>query len=205
MKLYYSPGACSLAPHIVLEEGGKPYEAQRVNLAGGEQRTEAYLKIHPNGRVPALVLDDGAIITENTAILPYLGKKFGLWPKDEMGEAKALSLIGLFAAGVHPAWAHISRPGRYATDETAHPNLQQTGIASFATYLRQIDGLLAGREWFCGSYSVIDAYGLVFYTWATRRAADFPMAELSNYRAFRDRMVARPAVRKVLEDEKVAV
>lgn len=122
MKLYYSPGACSLAPHIVLEEGGKPYEAQRVNLAAGEQRTDAYLKIHPNGRVPALVLDDGTVITENTAILPYLGKKFGLWPKDEIGETKALSLIGLFAAGVHPAWAHISRPGRYATDASTHPN-----------------------------------------------------------------------------------
>jgi glutathione S-transferase len=205
MKLYYSPGACSLAPHIVLEEGGKPYEAQRVNLAAGEQRTDAYLKIHPNGRVPALVLDDGTVITENTAILPYLGKKFGLWPKDEIGETKALSLIGLFAAGVHPAWAHISRPGRYATDASTHPNIQETGIAAFTTYLRQIDGLLAGREWFGDTYSVLDAYGLVFYAWATRRAADFPMAELTNYRAFRDRMLARPAVRKVLEDEKVAV
>lgn len=204
MKLYYAPGACSLAPHIVLEEIGKPYELQRVDLAGGEQRTDAYLKIHPNGRVPALLLDDGTIITENTAILPYLGKKFGLWPKDEIGDAKALSLIGLFAAGVHPAWAHISRPGRYATDVATHPNLQATGIASFTTYLRQIDRMLADREWFCGAYSVVDAYGLVFYAWAQRRASDFPMAELANYRAFRDRMLARPAVRKVLEDEKVA-
>jgi glutathione S-transferase len=201
MKLYYSPGACSLAAHVVLEESGKPYELQRVNLGAGEQRTEAYLKIHPNGRVPALALDDGTIVTENTAILPYLGKKFGLWPKDEIGEARALSLIGLFAAGVHPAWAHISRPGRYATDESAHPNIQATGIASFATYLRQIDGILAGRGWFTDAYSVVDAYGLLFYVWAKRRAADFPIADLTNYAAFRDRMLARPAVRKALEDE----
>ncbi len=203
MKLFYSPGACSLAPHIVLEETGQPYELQRVNLAEGEQRTETYLKIHPNGRVPALQLDNGAIITENTAILPYLGKKFGLWPKDDLGEARALSTIGLFAAGVHPAWAHISRPGRYATDTSAHANLQATGITSFTSYLRQIDGMLAGRDWFGDSYSVVDAYGLVFYAWAKRREKDFPLAELKNYAAFRDRMLARPAVRKALDDEKV--
>ncbi|MDX2203493.1 MAG: glutathione S-transferase N-terminal domain-containing protein [Hyphomicrobiaceae bacterium] len=203
MKLYFSPGACSLAPHIVLEESGQPYELQRVNLAEGEQRTPGYLKIHPNGRVPALAVDGGAIITENTAILPYLGRKFGLWPKDDIGEARALSIIGLFAAGVHQAYAHVRRPGRYATDAAAHPNIQDTGRASYNAYLAQVDGMLAGREWFCDSYSVVDAYALVFYSWAKRSAAEFPVDGLANYTAFRDRMLARPAVRKVLEDEKV--
>lgn len=202
--LCYSPGACSLAPHIVLEEAGLAYELRRVNLAEGEQRTEGYLKIHPQGRVPALILDNGAVITENTAILPYLGKKYGLWPKDELGDAKAMSLIGLFAASVHPAWAHIARPGRYATDTAAHANIQETGIGWFKTYLGQIDDMLAGREWLLDSYSVVDAYAMVFYTWAKRRDSDFKVGELKNYTAFRDRMVARPAVRRVLDDEKVA-
>ena len=114
MTLYYAPGACSMAAHIVLEEAGEKYEAKRVDLAKGEQRTAAYLKIHPLGRVPALGLDGGAPLTENTAILPYLGKRFGLWPKDPIAEAKALSLIGYFASSVHPAHAHISRPERYS-------------------------------------------------------------------------------------------
>lgn len=201
--LCYAPGACSLAPHIVLEEGGQPYALKRVNFAESEQRTEAYLKIHPQGRVPALILNDGVVITENTAILPYLGKKFGLWPGDEMGEAKALSLIGLFAASVHPAWAHIARPGRYATDTSAHPNIQQTGIAAFTGYLQQLDRMLAGREWLLDSYSVLDPYCLVFCTWAKRREKEFPLSELTNLAAFRDRMLSRPAVRRVLEDEKV--
>src|SRR5271170_8324692 len=102
MALYCTPGACSMAAHIVLEESGEDYEAKKVDLAGGEQRTETYLKINPLGRVPVLRLDSGEPLTENTAILPFLGKRFGLWPKDANGEVKALSLIGFFAASVHP-------------------------------------------------------------------------------------------------------
>ena len=146
LTLYYAPGACSLAAHIVLEEGGEKYETQRLDLSKGEQRTEAYLKIHPQGRVPALRLDSGEAITENTAILPYLGKRFGLWPKDPLAETRALSLIGFFAATVHPAHAHISRPERYATDTSHFPNIQETGRKAFHGYLQQVDGLLAGRR-----------------------------------------------------------
>ena len=102
LTLYYTPGACSMAAHIVLEESGEHYEGKKVDLAGGEQRTEAYLKINPLGRVPALLLDNG----EPLAILPFLGKRFDLWPEDALGEAKALWLIGFFASSVHVAFAH---------------------------------------------------------------------------------------------------
>jgi glutathione S-transferase len=201
LTLYYAPGACSLASHIVLEESGEKYEAKRVDLAKGEQRTDAYLKIHPLGRVPALMLDNGEPLTENTAILPYLGKRFGLWPKDGMAEARALSLIGYFASSVHPAHAHISRPERYATDTAVFPNIQEQGKKTFHGYLKQIDGMLAGRQWFSDQYSVLDPYGLLFYTWGVRR--ELPVAELANYSAFRDRMLQRPAVRRIIEEEKV--
>jgi glutathione S-transferase len=90
LTLYFTPGACSMAAHIVLEESGENYEAKKVDLAGGEQRTEAYLKINPLGRVPALLLDNGEPFAENTAILPFLGKRFDLWPEDALAEAKAL-------------------------------------------------------------------------------------------------------------------
>jgi glutathione S-transferase len=201
LTLYYAPGACSLASHIVLEESGEKYEAKRVDLAKGEQRTDAYLKIHPLGRVPALMLDNGEPLTENTAILPYLGKRFGLWPKDGVAEARALSLIGYFASSVHPAHAHISRPERYATDTAVFPNIQEQGKKTFHGYLKQIDGMLAGRQWFSDQYSVLDPYGLLFYTWGVRR--ELPVAELANYSAFRDRMLQRPAVRRIIEEEKV--
>ena len=148
LTLYYAPGACSMASHIVLEESGEPYEPKKVDLAGGEQRTEAYLKINPLGRVPALKLDNGEPLTENTAILPYLGKRFDLWPKDPGAEAKALSLIGFFASSVHPAHAHVGRPERYTADTSAYPGIKDMGLKTFHGYLKQIDGMLAGREWF---------------------------------------------------------
>ena len=202
LTLYYAPGACSMAAHIVLEEAGEKYEPKRVDLAGGEQRTDAYLKINPQGRVPAIKLDSGEPIAENTAILPYLGKRFGLWPSDPVAEAKALSLIGFFAATVHPAHAHVGRPERYASDPALYPNLKETGLKSFHGYLKQIDEIINGREWFSDRYSVVDPYAFVFYTWGARRG--LPVGELKNYTAFKDRMLQRPGVQRVVADENVA-
>ncbi|HEX3504373.1 MAG TPA: glutathione S-transferase N-terminal domain-containing protein [Xanthobacteraceae bacterium] len=203
LTLYYAPGACSMASHIALEESGEKYEPHKVDLAGGEQRTETYLKLNPLGRVPVLALDDGAPLTENTAILPYLGKRFDLWPKDTLGEAKALSLIGYFASSVHPAHAHVGRPERYTADQSAFPGIKDMGLKTFHTYLKQIDDKLAGREWFGDKYSVLDPYGFVFYSWGVRR--DLPMAELKNFSAHKDRMLKREAVGRVVENEKVKV
>jgi glutathione S-transferase len=203
LTLYYAPGACSMASHIALEESGEKYEPRKVDLAGGEQRTEAYLKLNALGRVPVLGLDDGTPLAENTAILPYLGKRFDLWPKDAKGEAKALALIGYFATSVHPAHAHVGRPERYTADQSAFPGIKEMGLKTFHTYLKQIDGMLAGREWFGDQYSVLDPYGFVFYTWGVRR--DLPMAELKNYTAHKDRMLKRDAVARVVENEKVKV
>ena len=115
LTLYYSPGACSMAAHIVLEESGEKYEGKKVNLAAGEQRTEEYLKIHPLGRVPALRLDNGEPLAENTAILPYLGKRFDLWPKDALAEAKALMERAVFqtdrlvSIGQDASWRTVSK------------------------------------------------------------------------------------------------
>src|SRR5262249_46205683 len=142
-------------------------------------------------------------LAENTAILPYLGKRFGLWPTDQQAEAKALSLVGFFAASVHPAHAHVGRPERYSADPAAFPAIKEAGLKSFHNYLKQVDGMLNGREWLSDKYSVLDPYGFVFYTWGVRR--ELPMAELANYTAFKDRMLQRPAVQRVVENEKIKV
>ena len=201
LTLYYAPGACSMAAHITIEESGEKYEPRPVDLANGEQRGEAYRKINPHGRVPVLRLEDGETIRENTAILPYLGKRFGFWPSDARTETRALSLIGFFAASVHPAHAHVGRPERYASDPAAYPTIKDAGLKTFHGHLKEIDGLLAGREWLLDQYSVLDPYALVFYAWGVRR--ELPMAELRHYTAFKDRMLQRPAVKRTVESEKV--
>jgi glutathione S-transferase len=203
LTLYFAPGACSMAAHIVLEESGEKYQPQQVDLAKGEQRTPEYLRIHPMGRVPALRLDNGDPLPENTAILPYLGKRFGMWPAEPIAEAKALAVIGFFAASVHPAHGHVGRPERYATDSAAFPTIKEMGLKTFHGYLKQIDGMLAGRKWLSDQYSVLDPYAFVFYTWGVRR--ELPMAELAEYSAFKNRMLERPAVQRVVEQEKVKV
>lgn len=201
LTLYYCSGACSMASHITLEESGEKYDSKKISLAQGEQRTPEYLKINPHARVPALKLDGGETLTENTAILPYLGKRFGLWPTDPLAEARALSWIGYFASSVHPAHAHVSRPERYSAEPAAHPGIKDAGLKAFHGYLKEIDGLYAGKDWLLGTYTVLDPYAFVFYTWGVRR--ELPMAELKNYTAFKDRMLKRPAVQRVVADEKV--
>jgi len=201
LTLFYAPGACSLGAHIVLEESGEKYDARKMDLSKGEQRTPEYLKIHPLGRVPALLLDNGKPLTENTAILPYLGKRFKLWPTDPIADAQALSVIGFFAASVHPAHGHIGRPERYTTDKSAFPGIQEAGKKSFVGYLEQIDGMYAGREWIGDKYSVLDAYALVFYSWGVKR--ELGVEKLKNYSAAKDRMMQRPAVRTIIEKEGV--
>ena len=201
LTLFYAPGACSMAAHIVLEESGEKYQPHRMDLSKGEQKTPEYMKIHPLGRVPALKLDDGAPLSENTAILPYLGKRFEMWPSDPVKEACALSQIGFFASSVHPAHAHIGRPERYTEDKSAFPGIQAMGKKSFHDYLKQIDAMYAGRQWLSDRYSVLDPYAFVFFTWGVRR--ELPMSELKAYTAFKDRMMKRPAVQRVAADEGV--
>jgi glutathione S-transferase len=202
LMLYFSPGACSMASHIGLEETGEPYEEKPTLLAKGEHKTDAYLKINPRGKVPALVAD-GKVLVENTAILTYLGRRFPakkLLPSDPFEEARCISTMAWLSNTVHPAYGHYFRPERYADGDAARAEVKEAGRKAFWTALSEIDGMLQGNEWIMGShYTLVDPYALVFYSWGVR--ADLPMQDLRAYTAWKDRMLQRPAVRKILESE----
>lgn len=201
LKLYFAPGACSTASHIGLEESGAAYDSQALSFAKSEQRTPEYLKVNPRGRVPALVVDEGTIV-ENTAILDYVATTYAphLMPKDPVQRARAISLMAWFSNAVHPNFTHIGRPERFATDAAVFDHLKAVGRENFFANLKEIDGLLAGKTWILGNeFSVVDGYALVFYGWGKR--IGLPVAELANYTAWKDRMLARPAVKRVLERE----
>jgi glutathione S-transferase len=123
--------------------------------------------------------------------------------RDSLAEAKALRLIGFFASSVHVAFSHVSRPERHASDSTAFPTLKDTGLKTFHGYVKQIDSMLSEGEWFSDRYTVLDPYGFVFYTWGVCR--QLPMGGLKNYTAFKNRMLERRPVRRVVDGEQIKV
>ena len=196
--LYYWPGASSSVPHIVLEEIGATYERQLVNLAQGEHKGEAYLKINPHGKVPALDVG-GTVLTENIAILTYLAKQFPeaqLLPPGTIEEARCISMMAWFATTLHQTFAHIIRPERFASDTAAHANLKDTAREGFWDNCKEINRLLEGKSWTMGTqYTVSDPYALFFYDLGSR--IKLPMHDLAAFAAFSKRMLERSAVCKV--------
>ena len=207
IKLYYSPGACSLAPHIVLEELGIAYEPVLVSLKDGEHKKADFLKINPKARVPALNVD-GKVLTENVAILTYLGGGYaerGLWPKETWKQAEALSLMAWLASSVHIAFAGIFRPERFCADVPAHAAINATGRATVEKYFADIEKLLTGKTFAMGGqYSVCDPYLLVFYRWGNR--IGLPMKErFPVWSKHAQRVASRPTVKRVLEAEGIQI
>jgi glutathione S-transferase len=202
LTLYYSPGACSLAPHIALEEAGATYALQLVSIPKREQQDPEYLNVNPRGKIPALRTDDG-VLTENVAILTYIARTFPqarLLPEEPIGMARCISHMAWLSNTVHPAFTHIVRPGRFATDESAQENVKATGRENAWKLLQELDRLLGGQQWVLGSrYSVADPYSLVIYGWG--KLNRMPVEELKSYTAFKGRMLQRPAARRVLERE----
>lgn len=203
LEFFYSPGACSLATHVTLEEVGAEFTPQRILLAANEQRTERYLKVNPRGRVPALVLEDGTVLTETVALLTYLARRFPdarLLPDGELAEIRCLSLIVWFASAVHPTFTHVRRPERFTTIESAHADVVALAARNFRAHLEEIERVLDGRRWFFGDRpSIADLDSLVFYNWGYRTG--HPVKELRAWTALKDALCARPGVRRALERE----
>lgn len=219
-RLYYSPGACSLAVHIVLEEIGAPFELELV-VSRGEREgamtaTPEWRSVNPKGRIPALAPVPGSaggaaeLLTEVPAILLYLALEHpeaGLLPGDAASLARAAEWMNWLSGNVHAmAYGQIWRAQRFSDDEAALESIRQRGRTSLADHHGYIERLLAdGREWALPSgYSVVDPYLFVFFQWGQR--IGLPMRrDCPAWAAATDRMLARPAVRRVLEREGVEI
>lgn len=201
MRLYYAPGRCSLAAHIVLEEIGAPYQLVELERRDGDFTRSDFLEVNPRAQVPVLELDD-AIIVENVAIQFYLASRFpeaNLAPLDLVERARWISVNTWFSNTVHPSYLH--RPDHYAPDEHAQDSIRVHARAKFWRYLEEINQMLDDRTWIHGDqYTTSDPYPLVFYSWA--RNDLLPVHELTNYTKFKDRMLERTAVRTVLHRER---
>lgn len=198
MKLYYTPGACSMAAHIVLAESGLPYSTTRVNLK--DKTTEAgedYTKINPKGYVPCVRLDDGALIGENTALLAYLGEQqpgAGLMPPaGTMANYRVREWLGFVSSEIHKNCSPFFRP------DTPEATLQSQREL-LRKRLAYLDGELAGKSYLTGpAFTSADAYLFVVLNWFGKVGID--LAEYPNVKAFHARVAARAAVQQVMKDE----
>ncbi|HET9955574.1 MAG TPA: glutathione S-transferase N-terminal domain-containing protein [Polyangiaceae bacterium] len=202
-KLYFSPGAVSLVTHIALEELGWPYELERVAIAEGQHLTDRYRRVHPLGRLPALEIEPGIILTETPALLAYvaeLAPELQLLPRERLLRARANEWMSLFASAVHVAFITFFRPQRYTSDEAAAARLSLDGKQRFQEMLAYVESRLPDSGYLLGAqYSLCDAYATVFFIWA--RHFELPVDELPKYRQLAKQVLGRPAVQRALEQE----
>jgi glutathione S-transferase len=200
--LYYSPGACSLAPHIVLEEIGEPFEARRVAIAEGKHLAPEYLRLNPRGRVPTLVID-GQPVTEAAAILLHLAHRhaaLNLLSAGALARARCFEWLLFLASSVHIAYAQLWRPRRFLPSEADAAALISSGRADIVRYNGEIEARI-GSGWLLDEgFSIADAYLFPFYRWGVRIGLDME-ASAPRWTRWKDRMLDRPAVRRALATE----
>lgn len=197
MKLYFSPGACSLSPHIVLIEAGLIYTTERVDLR--EKRTASgadFRTINPNGYVPALALDDGSILTEVPAIVQYLADQApaaGLLPAvGDVERYKVLGWLNYVSTELHKNFSPLFNPAA-TEDMTAHARkMLALRLAHVAAHLQQ-------REFLGTGFGVADTYLFTVLGWAD--FVKFSLEEWPVLQAYRGRIAARPAVQQALREE----
>ncbi|MGQ0701126.1 MAG: glutathione S-transferase family protein [Panacagrimonas sp.] len=211
-RLFHSPGACSLAPHIVLEELGVPYEPVRVVIADGANRKPEYLSVNPRGRVPALAIADEQgerVLTEATAIMVYLARRHpepGLLPTEPEAFVRALEWMSWLASTMHQAGVRtVFRPERFTTDAAGAEAIATQGRASIRLGYADIEARVTGKSFALGdAFGVVDAYLLVFYRWGNRCGLAM-RTEFPEYARMMDGVRARPAVRRVVEREGIQI
>jgi len=208
VKLYYSPGACSLAPHIVLEEIGAPYTLELISVAEGNTQSEDYLSINPKGRVPLLECEMG-LLTEAPAILLYLSlsnPNMQLLPKGPDAIARAMEWLNWISSDLHGiGFGALWRPNRFVKDAAIQKIVSAEANRNIFFACNRTESLLAGKLWALGSaYSCVDPYLLVFYRWGNRIGKDM-RSDYPVWTKHAEAVAGRPASVRALEQESISI
>ena len=201
MKLYYSPGACSLSPHIVAREAGIEMQLEKVDLAGKKTASGAdYLAINPKGYVPALELDDGQVLTEGPAIVQFLADRK---PETKLAPAngtleryRVQEMLGFINSEIHKNYSPLFSPKTQA-------EVKQEKVELLQKRYSLVEKWLAGKTFLFGEqFSVADAYLFTVTNWANFVKLD--LSSFPNLQAFQKRVAGRPAVQAALKAEGLA-
>lgn len=201
MKLYMAPGSCSTGIHIILEELEEVFEAYIVNLPAGDHFKPDYVAINPKSTIPALVRKDDTSLTEVQAIAYWLARthpRSGLWPTDPEAEARALETMAYVVGTVHgQGFARIFATKTFARNPSDHASVQALGRDIVEKGFSVISAALGTKPFVVGDYSAADP--ILFYVefWADKLGIALPDNLAAHYR----RMLARPAVDRVLREE----
>jgi glutathione S-transferase len=198
MKLYFSPGACSLSPHIVLRETGAKFEIEQVDNKAKKTKSGAdYWQINPKGQVPALVLDNGEVLTEGPVIVQYIADKnpgAGLLPACGTTERyRVQEWLNFITSEIHKSFGPLFKPN---TPEEFKTITKET----LAKHFGYVDKHLAKHQYLAGDkFTVADAYLFVVSRWLSRVGID--IGQWANVKAYFDRIAARPKVQEALQAE----
>ncbi len=203
LALYYYPGNASLLPHMVLREIGKPFELRLVDRGNNAQKSEEYLKLNPNGRIPVLI-DGDIVLFETAAIVFHLADRFpeaGLAPavgtKERAEYYKWMVYLTNTPQAEYRAWFY---PHEHVSDEAAIPSLTKAVEARLNGMFDVISGMLGDKTWVLGDrFSAADLFLFMMIRWG--RGMPRPPRSIPNLNAFAERVVARPAVQQALEAE----
>jgi len=192
--LYWAKGACSFAPHVVLEEVGEKYETKQVDPS--VPRPAGYP--HPRGHVPVLV-DGDLVLTEAHAIMVYVGEK--LLPAPGTRErGRVHELCGILSSAVHVAYRQIRRPGRFTDEEAAWPGIKRHGAGYLTRLFTELEERLGEGPWAIGrQYTIADPYVAIMHRWGY--TAELDMSKFPGLAAHSKRVRERPAVQRVIEKE----
>jgi glutathione S-transferase len=191
MKLYFAPGACSLADHIAMHEAGMKFDRVKVDLKTKQTEDgKPFDDINPKSYVPVIEFDDGKRLTENIAILWWIAQQAPqLAPSGADGSLRLLEMLAFISTEVHKQFGRVFRPTSDAEASAAREKLGQR----FAL----VSKMMRGDYLFGDSVSVADAYLFTVLTWANKVGIEVP----SNLQAFYQRMRERPAVKLAFEHE----
>ena len=198
MKLYYSPGACSLSPHIALREAGLNFELEQVDLKAKKTKAGAdFTQVNPKGQVPTLKLDSGEILTEGPAVVQYIADQkpdSGLAPAaGTMGRYRLQEMLNFITSELHKGFSPLFRPN---TPEEYKPIVKDALFAKFG----QLDKVLAGKSYLMGDqFTVADAYCFTVMGWSKYHKID--LSPWPNLKSYMERVAARPKIQEALKAE----
>jgi len=199
MKLFFSPGACSLSPHIVLREAGLTFDLEQVDLAAKKLKAGGgnYREINPKGMVPVLQLDGGDVLTEGPAIVQYIADQkpeSGLAPKPgTLDRYRVMEWLNFITSELHKGFTPLFKPN--TPDE-----YKQIARNNLSDRFAFVDGKLAGKQYLMGDkFTVADAYLFTILNWTNFQKID--LAPWPNLKAYVERVRARPKVQDALKAE----